>query len=113
MLLSYFSQFVCDCYSSGSDLLCSAVLLGHVGEDLLLLGIFIQLLALLLQLLALLLLLQGAQPQVTQKKQPSLKVFEAVETHGESGLPLLLSLCSDSLLLCSLSATFLLEIRVW
>lgn len=37
--------------------------------------------------------------------------FEAVGTHGESGLPLLLSLCSHSLLLRSLSTTFLLEVR--
>lgn len=79
MLHSYLSPFICDRYSSGSDLLCSAVLLGHVGEDLLLLCIFIQLLALLLQLLALLLLLQGAPPGHTEEKQPSLKALRPWE----------------------------------
>lgn len=52
--------------------MCSPVLLGHVGEDLLLLGVLIQLLALLLQLLPLLLLLQGAQAGHAEEKQSSL-----------------------------------------
>lgn len=73
---SYLSQFLCDCYSSGLDLLCSPVLLGHVGEDLLLLGVLIQLLALLLQLLPLLLLLQGAQAGHAEEKQSSLLNWE-------------------------------------
>lgn len=101
-----------------SDLLSSAVLLGHVGQSLLLLGVVIQLPPLLLQLLPLLLLLCASTGQTVRGDTDVLMMSGGrncnvsscwLRSYRKSGLPLLLPLCPDPLLLSPLCTTFLLQ----
>lgn len=89
-------------------LLSSAVLLGHVGQSLLLLGVLILLPTLLLLLLTFLLLLFISTGDSVSRRAAVSLIACAVESYREPGLPLLFSLCSDPVLFCSLSSTLLL-----
>lgn len=104
-----------------NDLMASTVLLGHIWEGLLLLGVVIVLLTLVLHLLTFLFLLYVSTGASIKGGTVLYMWFGnnllycediswcTLRPYRKSGLPLLLSLCPDSLLLCSLSTTLLLK----